>query len=383
VTDQAIFQITFIKSISHKGSYMFFDSVSRFFVEVSNNYTNVILSGCEILNFVRNQSASQPALMHQIEHIPFGTHSLINFRPEVKTMCNRICRFYQMLNDKSLEKQTLLTEDDWKNETELLESNPEQAATKSNSGSSHAQIIVLLQQMFSIPEEGNPIRDVSNGTFSQLISFIKICYEQIKSMDLQPSLNPLSYTEIQYRPVLTQLKVVRLLLGNKILEISNKYVWANAQSTRNETAEMKLIKDEVLKSMTRSLEAYRSRMQNIPQWDAEKKFTIIFFPQAMKLIYHDPAQVPDGLRNFIKLASFSSNTDPYPSLLKMKQKELLTLLTEAFNINNTEEFRRSRDLGEESRNQSVEQILEKSMDAFGNGDKFILDSDLYMKFMLI
>ena len=113
-------------------SYLFFDKVQRFYIEVSNNYKTILMETMPLLSFVNQIHEQKTALLlvHTIPNLSFKD-TVFSFRQQVLRKLNTILQIYSRAyiengspqydrNSKSLAQ--------WNDEYRLLKSTAEAGA---------------------------------------------------------------------------------------------------------------------------------------------------------------------------------------------------------------------------------------------------------------
>ena len=341
IVDQQIFKLLFLNCSKFREGYLFTNSFRNFYLEVTNNYKNMLLEGLPIISLLNSMSSKRPELHKQIGELSFANPELFVFDDPVHAMLNIVCRAYHLTKTNAMIKKTqILSRDTWLQLDDHLRIAPRTARTQNENEFNFRDKIKMLEELFTKPEKDtDQKREASKGTMTQLVALIKVLFYQYQMMELCPAFDTTYIdTEDMYKS--------REIVSKFITKLSPVFVWSKIQDLR---AESNIAKDlrshlghakSVTQLSTETLNEFRQRITNIPEWDQEKKLNVFFSCDALKLIYNDVTDIPQELANVIKLADKLQNlTDPKSISKDEAAKYFMEQLIQALDIKPTDSFR--------------------------------------------
>jgi hypothetical protein len=306
--DQLLFRILFLKYSPFGESYLFFDKVDHFYVEISNNYRDFLLKELTIFSIftdlpdkrVHIQGISFESEIERDGVMPIDLNELQGPRDEKDVSENRIfyiCRAHQMLKDHRIQTNEIWSADDQSRN----EHSPE---TKRN-------WLLTLKDIF---KGGRNLE----GNMTQLVSLIKNLFDDLKAYggvhQISVDTLKIAVKDRADSTYINSLKSSRSDLLKLIFDSNVELVWSTVEFIRGENRMTKEFRDtrdrnrkDTLRTELKNLLAqYQKDISNLPNfksWDREKKVISFIHGGSVKILSRDLTNINEEVRKFFKFAS--------------------------------------------------------------------------------
>jgi hypothetical protein len=306
--DQLLFRILFLKYSPFGDSYLFFDKVDHFYVEISNNYKDFLLKELTIFSIFKDfqskvvniKGISFSTQMQEEGHPPIDLDDLQGPKDQNNQSENRIfyiCRAHQLLQDNKIQTEELFLSPEYRH--------PEYSAQVKEDW------LRTLHKIFL----GN---NRQGGNMTQFVSLIKNLYDDLKELNKIAAISlEVIRIETEGRAIkkdIDSILKVRSTLLKLVFESNVELVWSTVDFIRTEnkmTKEFrdcgdKVTKDKLRTELKQLLDRYQNDIEHLPNfksWEKGKKVMSFLRNGGVKLLSRDLSHIDPEVHEFFKIAS--------------------------------------------------------------------------------
>jgi hypothetical protein len=405
--DQLLFQICCLRCIPYRKGYLFMDRIFFIFIEVQNSYKELIMHNVgvldlfdhvEMVNFTDRQSLRE--ILDIDEFTKSVNEDLIeedaNINEENTAIDDFIC-FYSGIKNGELGKKKL---------SDIKKSNPQFSSEKAKSkkggkkgkkGNANTTMMeeskeetLLADMMFDMIMSNS--QKITEGSWTQLITAVRVVAWQAREMDKVPGLDPnILKMDRPNQADIYSFEQVRLNTGKQIIKLSVELAWATAAKLKEEkTKAIELMKlaemnQDLLKKDERILKEYEEKVKSLPKWNYNKSINYFFNKGSLKIIYREVKMIDHTTIDVIKHQTRQNPVDFNSKREGELSTILLNELSEALNLKQT--LIVSQEYKEIFRNQPYDVIynkyLQNRISKFNGGKGYVITYDNYLKILLI
>jgi hypothetical protein len=405
--DQLLFQICCLRCIPYRKGYLFMDRIYFIFIEVQNSYKELIMNNVGVLDLFENYEMAnftdRQSLREALDIDEF-TKSVnedlieedVNTNEENTAIDDFIC-FYSGIKNGELGKKKL---------SDIKKSNPQFSSEKAKSkkggkkgkkGNANTTMMeeskeetLLADMMFDMIMSNS--QKITEGSWIQLITAVRVVAWQAREMDKVPGLDPnILKMDRPNQADIYSFEQVRLNTGKQIIKLSVELAWATAAKLKEEkTKAIELMKlaemnQDLLKKDERILKEYEEKVKSLPKWNYNKSINYFFNKGSLKIIYREVKMIDHTTIDVIKHQTRQNPVDFNSKREGELSTILLNELSEALNLKQT--LIVSQEYKEIFRNQPYDVIynkyLQNRISKFNGGKGYVITYDNYLKILLI